>query len=417
MKKLTRIAVIFIVVALLFAWPVPVCAQDQDHGWSPWTISTSTTIYGVHFNITTFTIDAAVIATVNGIVEIHAQTVIINGTLTATSQGYGAGLGPSPGTAGTAGNGAGGGGYGGAGGNGDTGNSGGTTLYGSSLAPIDLGSGGGSAGVASGGAGGGVIIIHCIGTLTLGAGAIIEADGGDGATGGGPPADLAGGGGSGGSIYITAGTFAGDATATIHADGGAGGAAAKADGGGGGGGRIAIHYTTITYAGTTSAAGGTGANNGVAGTNVTGTTLWRTYKDSGYSDDEDMFDEAAEHIVYVKGTGLPSDTYIIVFWDANGVKIQVDQQTGTEISSSRTFVDASDPAGTWYASVYVVATPTAHSDATNLKADYAFYATATAIPEFSTVMAAIGVAGLCFGIYFWMRKKFKKQNEKFKIGY
>jgi len=34
-----------------------------------------------------------------------------------------------------------------------------------------------------------------------------------------------------------------------------------------------------------------------------------------------------------------------------------------------------------------------------------FYVAESAIPEFPTVIAAIGVAGLCFAIYYWMRKR------------
>jgi len=38
-------------------------------------------------------------------------------------------------------------------------------------------------------------------------------------------------------------------------------------------------------------------------------------------------------------------------------------------------------------------------------ADASFTVESSAIPEFPTVFAAIGVAGLCFAIYYWMRKK------------
>jgi len=37
--------------------------------------------------------------------------------------------------------------------------------------------------------------------------------------------------------------------------------------------------------------------------------------------------------------------------------------------------------------------------------DDVFIVDSSAIPEFPTVMAGIGVAGLCFGIYYWMRRK------------
>jgi len=252
--------------------------------------------------------------------------------------------------------------------------------------------------------------------LTIASTGVIEADGTAGATGGGPPADLAAGGGSGGSIYIATGTLAG--SGAIHADGGDGGATAKGDGGGGGGGRIAIHYTSSTYTGSTSAGGGApgggAATAGAAGTNVTDDILWKTYKDSGYTDDEDVFDDyATEHIVYVTGTGFANGgvNYTIVFWDALGAKIQVATgQAGPDLSSQRTFSkDPRDPSGTWYASVYPNGLdPASHSTTTNLKADYAFKVEEAAIPEFSTVIAAIAVAGLCFGIYYWMMRRYQR---------
>jgi hypothetical protein len=38
-------------------------------------------------------------------------------------------------------------------------------------------------------------------------------------------------------------------------------------------------------------------------------------------------------------------------------------------------------------------------------ADASFTVEPSAIPEFPTIFAAIGVAGLCFAIYYWMRKR------------
>ena len=40
-----------------------------------------------------------------------------------------------------------------------------------------------------------------------------------------------------------------------------------------------------------------------------------------------------------------------------------------------------------------------------LMANDSFYVAQSAIPEFPTVMAGIMVAGLCFGIYYWMRQR------------
>ena len=52
--------------------------------------------------------------------------------------------------------------------------------------------------------------------------------------------------------------------------------------------------------------------------------------------------------------------------------------------------------------------PTNYSDAVadgGYVVEDSFEATAAAIPEFPTVVAAIAVAGLCFAAYFWMRKR------------
>ena len=51
----------------------------------------------------------------------------------------------------------------------------------------------------------------------------------------------------------------------------------------------------------------------------------------------------------------------------------------------------------------------ADPDTYQLIADDTFAVAASAIPEFSTVFAAIAIAGLCFGIYYWMRKRYQRQ--------
>ena len=51
----------------------------------------------------------------------------------------------------------------------------------------------------------------------------------------------------------------------------------------------------------------------------------------------------------------------------------------------------------------------ADSDTYELIADDTLTVEASAIPEFPTVMAAIGVAGLCCGIYLWMRRRYRRQ--------
>ncbi|MFZ2778643.1 MAG: fibronectin type III domain-containing protein, partial [Candidatus Moraniibacteriota bacterium] len=135
-------------------------------------------------------------------------------------------------------------GYGGAGGasSGGCGVAGAT--YGSSTAPVDLGSGGG-AGWGSGFPGGGAVKITATGTTTINGS--ITANGGTPGNG-----NWDSGAGSGGSIWINTNTLAGNGS--IAADGG-NNITYYTPSGGGGGGRIAINYTTKTYTGSVSTAG------------------------------------------------------------------------------------------------------------------------------------------------------------------
>lgn len=98
--------------------------------------------------------------------------------------------------------------------------------------------------------GGGVINIT---TTTLTVAGSITANGG--------PTTLGSGGGAGGSIFIFTSSLQG--SGSITSNGGIGGSDWSSPtfyGGGGGGGRIAIHYTTSSFTGTLSAAGGEGPN-------------------------------------------------------------------------------------------------------------------------------------------------------------
>ena len=150
----------------------------------------------------------------------------------------------------------GGGAYGGYGGPSSLGAAGGA-YYGSLQQPFDFGSGGGagagSAPYSLGGSGGGAIRLTVTGTLTLNG--RITANGGNGFGQGS-------GGGSGGSVWLTLGSFSG--AGLVAANGGPG---EPPFGGGGGGGRIAIYYSgPNAFSGILSTHGGTGGNNGSAGT-------------------------------------------------------------------------------------------------------------------------------------------------------
>jgi hypothetical protein len=198
-------------------------------------------------------IDVALVnSSVNSSVDWQGLTALnidSNSTVNATAKGCGAGVtsqeagyGPNSGDSYKCALGAGGGadgGYstgsgGGHGGNGGDGTNRSDTFgtaYGTSTAPIYLGSGG-SAGGGPGGAGGGLVRLDIDGTLTV-SGAIRA--NGKTATGN------QGGGGSGGSVYITATTLAGSANITVDGGDGEDG---SWDGGGGGAGRAAVYYGT-----------------------------------------------------------------------------------------------------------------------------------------------------------------------------
>lgn len=169
---------------------------------------------------------------------------------------------------------------------------------------------------------------------------------------------------------------------------------------------------------------------------ITFTPVWESYQDSArttvWGDTGTEYD-ATYRIVYMKGTGFldGAETYNVGYYDADDTKRATDNGIAlVSVSGGRgTLGNTSDPyepnydltsppaaAGTWHAVVQpsgATAFPSDYStlsgapDDYKLIADDTFTVEASAIPEFPTVMAAIGVAGLCYGIYFWMRKRYQ----------
>ncbi|MFC2019516.1 hypothetical protein ACFLU4_06175 [Chloroflexota bacterium] len=98
------------------------------------------------------------------------------------------------------------------------------------------------------------------------------------------------------------------------------------------------------------------------------------------------------------GTKLETDVFVD---DSDGILDQSLIIPGDHLSASY---------GTWHAVVYKTTgtMPATYDLVSTGDAGYAvtdsFTVQATAIPEFSTIIAAIGVAGMCFGAYYWMRK-------------
>jgi len=160
-------------------------------------------------------------------------------------------------------------------------------------------------------------------------------------------------------------------------------------------------------------------NNGTVDTAVSD---WDSYKDADCTIlCQDFVDYGTEHIVYMYGAGFAASTaYRVVFWDQVDATwyirdmVDVTSTAGGELGVkvtnpvAHTFVDGTDTDGTWYATVYndQIYTPGTHDpNDTKLVVDDSFTVQQSAIPEFPTVVAAIAVAGLCFGIYYWMRKR------------
>ncbi len=186
------------------------------------------------------------------------------GLLAASGQGYtgtsahGNGPGGGTGTRSDNGGGGGGGGHGGNGGSPQSPYAGGG-VYDSVTQPLSPGSAGGAGYAGNGGAGGGAVKI---------AASLLDLDGeirADGLAGGSSYLGASGG-GAGGSLWLQVGAIRG--AGLLSANGGSSFVVSEEDGGGGGGGRIAIYYSTNTFAGQVQAYGGlsgSGAGQGQAG--------------------------------------------------------------------------------------------------------------------------------------------------------
>lgn len=129
---------------------------------------------------------------------------------------------------------------------------------------------------------------------------------------------------------------------------------------------------------------------------------------------------------YASGTGTTtaymygenytaSHGYTVGYYDNGGTWV-VDHNISSAADntlSSQYFLTTNPgaEAGTWHAVVFDddLGSPPATYAETSGAAGYMveddFEVNASAIPEFPTVMAGIMVTGLCFGIYYWMRKR------------
>ena len=152
---------------------------------------------------------------------------------------------------------------------------------------------------------------------------------------------------------------------------------------------------------------------------VTFTAPWESYENLDPLTVCDDFSESTNH-VYMQGTGFATGNYDVGYYDANGDLVVTDENINVsastlnsewDLTNNKTAAGAAD----WHVLVQPASAtqplPNSYADAIANPDDYelmandSFYVAQSAIPEFPTVMAGIMVAGLCFGIYYWMRKR------------
>ena len=154
--------------------------------------------------------------------------------------------------------------------------------------------------------------------------------------------------------------------------------------------------------------------------NVTYDATLASYSNDARTTACEDFDDPSEQTVYMLGTGFEANLeYKTAYYmDTVGLGLKVDSDiteaaTGGTLDESQCLITAFyDFTGTetWKAVVFYPATEPAPSDyAAALTSDYFViedtFTVYEGIPEFPTIFAAIVVAGLCFGIYYWMRKR------------
>jgi len=150
---------------------------------------------------------------------------------------------------------------------------------------------------------------------------------------------------------------------------------------------------------------------------------WESYSDSEHSLQEDNFTGSTNH-VYMEGTGFATGSYDVGYYDATatggGDLVVTDENISvTDGTLNSEYLLTTDPLAVGDADWHVLVQPAGATnplpsnystavtdpDFYELLANDSFYVAQEAIPEFPTVMAGIMVAGLCFGIYYWMRQR------------
>lgn len=125
---------------------------------------------------------------------------------------------------------------------------------------------------------------------------------------------------------------------------------------------------------------------------------------------------ATYQTAYLYGTNyIANHTYAVRYYDGSGVKVAADDKSSSGNDLSSQYALNTDPladAGTWHTVVYDLdftgTIPNAYADRVThpgYMVEDSYEVLAGAIPEIPTVIAGVAVAGACFGIYYWMRKR------------
>jgi len=157
-----------------------------------------------------------------------------------------------------------------------------------------------------------------------------------------------------------------------------------------------------------------GANNIAMNAYFDNIKTWGSFNDAAHTTVDNYFD-VDEYTVYMHGENFDASTaYHVAYYDSVGTKIQSegDNSTsgGTLISQCYfpNYQESATP-GIWHVVVYKdsIASPpeTYTPDDPNRTVEDSFEVTAAAIPEFPTLMAVITVTVICFGIYYWVRRR------------
>lgn len=150
---------------------------------------------------------------------------------------------------------------------------------------------------------------------------------------------------------------------------------------------------------------------------------WDSFSDEARMNGCEEF-AAPNHTVYMQGIGFtPNTQYKVAYYEADtdgggsgdtADCVEIDTPYTNKfgiLESECVFTDSpSADDGTWHAVVYNYGdTPSGIYNPTGAVADDGYDVQPSAIPEFPTVIAMMVAMGLSLGIYFWMRKRYRRQ--------